>query len=70
MKHTIKKKYRDDPEKLAADLEEIMAHYGRLSMKTEGSENFRHYCDGSADGLNKAYKLLFVSGESVEGLKA
>ena len=63
---TIKKKYRDNPDRLESDLEEIMAHYGSKALHTK----YSGYFDGVADGMNKAYKLLFDSEANVKDLKS
>lgn len=77
----IAKKWRKDPEALAAALERLMDEYSRRANKCiTGPDGlgkppnprdvpFIHYCEGTTEGLNKAYKLIF-GYESEKTLKS
>lgn len=54
-------------QELADKIEEVMAHYSRLSAGAH-SDTAQYYFEGVAEGLNKAWKLL--DGETVEDVKA
>lgn len=69
----IKQKYIDNPDLLSDELERLMGHYAATGMRAqdmEGHENFQHWSEGCSDGLNKAYKLIFVEWEDEESVKS
>jgi hypothetical protein len=53
-------------QELADKLEDVMAHYSRLSSSAS-TDTARYYFEGIAEGLNKAWKLL--DGETAEDVK-
>ncbi len=69
----IKQKYIDNPDLLSDHLEELMGNYAGKGLRAEsrpGSENFQHWTEGVADGVNKAWKLIFVEDEDMDSVQS
>lgn len=82
MKLKIKKKWLKDPEALGAALERLMIEHGRrankcledasggfLTKPRDQDEAWHSFCNGRAEGLNDAWKLIF-GFDSEESLKS
>lgn len=67
----LKKKYQEDNNLINKEIDELAVYYGNLANKAKLNKDLQMepFYNGIVEGLNKMYKLLFVSDVDIKELK-